>query len=219
MGKEKPGNGKSLKPFRWWQGLWRSSFGINHDGARWDITVDFFDWDERIALYKDGRQDRTQVQPAKFTLDDGAVIEARTSFWGMRRAHLVTMEGNEQMLTPAPGSAERWRADLEQARPALSRTISIVSFLVLLTSVVVGLPQGIEWLAALSSQVAPNLPDNLNWAADWLDRFTFTSPWHLDGAANTVLLIAGVAAVLERALRLRYSWWLEGLDGFDGSWG
>lgn len=123
------------------------------------------------------------------------------------------------MLTPAPGSAERWRADLEWRRPRLSRTISAISFLVLLTSVVIGLPQGIEWLAALSSEIAPSLPENLDWAADWLQRFTFTSPWHLAGAANTALLLAGFAALLERALRLRYSWWLEGLDGFDGSWG
>ena len=217
MGREKPGNDQPLKPFRWWQGLWRSVFGIEHEGTRWDIDVDFLDWNERVALYRDGRQHRTQVLPARFKLDD-ATIEVRTSTWGMRRAHLVAADKREQQLTPVPGTSERWRADLERRRPGVSRAISVTSLLVLLSVIVLQLPQGIEWLADVSSEIAPGLPQSLEPMADLLEAFTFTSPWHLDGWVNTVLFVGGTLALLERALRLRYSWWLDGLEGMDGSW-
>lgn len=218
MGKEKPGNNTALKPFRWWQGLWRSVFGIDQGGTRWDIDVDFFDVKERVALYRDGRQVRTQVLPARFTLDDGATIEVRTSMWGMRRAHLVLARGGEQQLTPVRGSSERWRADLERRHPVVSRAISTTSLLVLLAVVTLQLPQGIEWLADVGSEISPALPENMDQVAAWFEAFSFTSPWHLDGVANTMLGIVGALALLERALRLRYSWWLDGLEGMDGSW-
>ncbi|HLS24795.1 MAG TPA: hypothetical protein VK063_02850 [Beutenbergiaceae bacterium] len=218
MGREQPGNGKRLKRFHVWQGLWRSVFGIDHDGARWDIDVNFLDADERVALYRDGRQERTQKLPARFELDDGARIEVRTSTYGIRRAHLIMPAGEEVQLTPAPGSAERWRANLEQRRPVLSRAISITSFVLLLAAVVIQLPQGIEWLAALGRELAPALPENLASVAALLERLTFTSPWHLDGTMNSIVGALGLAALLERALRLKYNWWLDGMEGLDGSW-
>src|SRR5699024_1221 len=102
---------------------------------------------------------------------------------------------------------------------ALSRVISAGSFLVLLTVIILQVPQGIEWLANLGSEVAPTLPENLQGLAAVLDDFTFTSPWHLGGPINTVIFVAGLLALLERAMRLRYSWWLDGMEGMDGSWG
>lgn len=218
MGKEKPGNGKPLKSFHWWQGLWRSVFGIDHDGAHWHVEVNFLDWDERVALYRNERQDRTQALPARFALDDGSTIEVRTSTYGIRRAHLVSPEGVEQQLVPVPGSAERWRADLERRRPGLSTTISVTSFLVLLAVIVLQVPQGLEWLADLSGEIAPELPENLAGLAGVLEQFSFTSPWHFGPMVNGIITVAGLLALLERALRLRYSWWLDGLEGMDGSW-
>lgn len=218
MARERPGNHSPLKRFRVWQGLWRSLFGIDHDGARWDVDVNFLASDERVALYRDGRQERTQKLPARFELPDGARIEVRTSTYGVRRAHLVTPAGEEVQLTPARGTAERWRADLERRRPVLSRAISITSFVLLLTAVVIQVPQGIEWLARLGDEIAPALPENLAALATLLERFTFTSPWHLDSTGNTAVSVVALVALLERALRLRYAWWLDGLEGMDGSW-
>src|SRR5690625_2873041 len=216
--KERPGNRSRLRRFHVWQGLWRSVFGIDHGGARWDIDVNFLDMDERVALYRDGRQERTQKLPARFELDDGARIEVRTSTYGIRRAHLITPAGEEVQLTPARGSAERLRADLEQRRPVLSRAISITSFVILLAAVVIQVPQGIEWLVTLGHELAPALPENLASVAALLERFTFTSPWHLEATANSIVGAAALAALLERALRLKYNWWLDGMEGLDGSW-
>lgn len=218
MSKEKPGNGRPLKAFHWWQGLWRSVFAIEHDDAHWHVEVNFLDWDERVALYRDGHQDRTQRLPARFGLDDGSRIEVRTSTYGIRRAHLVSPEGREQQLVPVPGSAERWRADLERRRPGLSTTISVTSFVVLLAVIVLQVPQGLEWLADLSDEVAPELPENLSGLVGVLGQFSFTSPWNLGSVLNTSITVAGLLALLERALRLRYSWWLDGLEGMDGAW-
>lgn len=196
--KEKPGDGRPLKRYRPWQQLWRSVFGIEHRGARWDVDVDFFDWDGRVALYRDGRQDRSQKLPAAFELEDGSRIEVAVSSYGMRRAHLVTPEGRETQLAPAPGTLERRRADLHRTRPGLSHAISALSFLVLVAVIVIQLPQGAQWLGETTG---------------WYD---FASPWSLDGTANTVIVVAGFVALIERALRMRYSWWLDGLEGLDG---
>lgn len=200
MGKEKAGDGRQLKRFRPWQALWRSRFGIDHAGSRWDIDVNLFDPMERVALYRNGYQDRTQTLPAAFDLGDGAVIEVKASNYGLRRAHLILPGGVERQLIPARGSAEGWRADLERAHPVLSRVIAVVSVVVPLAVVVLQLSQGAQWVAEISG---------------WFD---FRSPWQLGGAANTATAIAGGAALVERALRLRYDWWLDGLEGLDG-WG
>lgn len=195
MGKEKAGDGRTLKRYRAWHVLWRSLFGIDHDGVRWDVDVDFFDLDGRIALYRDGRQDRTQTSPAVFAFDGGGVIEVRTSTLGMRQARLVTADGDERRLDPAPGSLEHRRAHLDRTRPGLSRLIGAVSFAVLLIALVTQLPQLVELAASVTG---------------W---FEFTSPIELSSWLNTALTVAGVVAGIERASRLRYSWWLDGWDG------
>src|SRR5699024_11969281 len=46
MAKETPGDGSMLTPLRKGQALYRSMFGIEHDGVRYDVDVNFFDWDE-----------------------------------------------------------------------------------------------------------------------------------------------------------------------------
>ena len=191
MAKETPGDGTMLRPMRWWHPLYRSVFGIEHDGARWDIEVDFFDWDEKVALYRNGIQNRIPKGKSRFELPDGSRIEAAMSTYGMRRARLVESGGTKRQLTPAEGTAERWRADLDRDRPQLSRTIGVVSWTIVVIALLLQIPQ----LAELGAELT-----------GW---YEFTSPISLPAWLNTPLTIAGVLAGLERALRLRYNWLLD----------
>lgn len=191
MAKEKPGDGSALTPYRWWHLFSRSVLGIEHDGARWDVDVDFFSWDEGVVLYRDGLQDRVQRGKASFVLDDGARIEAALGNYGLRRARLVRTDGSERQLEPIPGTAERWRADLDRDHPALSRRLAMVSWTVLVLALVLQVPQLIELGAELTG---------------W---YSFDSPVSLPSSLNTPLTVAGVLAGVERGLRLRYHWLID----------
>ena len=191
MPKERPGDGSELKPMRRWDFLWRTVMGIRYAGARWDIDVDFFDWDEKVRLYRDGLQQRVQRGTSRFELDDGARIEVAWSTYGLRRAHLVGADGAQRQLVPARGTAERWRAELHRDRPGLSRRLGIVSWLGLVIALVLQIPQALAVVAELTG---------------W---YRFASPVALPAWLNTPLTVAGVLAALERALRLRYHWLLD----------
>ncbi len=173
------------------QWMWRGVFGTEHAGHRWDIEVDYFDWDEKVALYRDGVQERVQRGTSRFDLDDGARIEVAWSTFGLKRAHLVRWEGTEVQLEGAPGTAERWRSDLDRDNPTLSRQLAAASWTVLVLALLLQVPQLLELVA-----------NGTGW-------FSFTSPVTLPSSLNTPLTIAGALAGLERALRLRYHWLLD----------
>src|SRR5690625_5336986 len=63
------------------------------------------------------------------------------STYGLRRAHVVLPDGTERRLDPAPGTAERWRADLERDHPTASRRLAYVSWTVLVVALVLQVPQ------------------------------------------------------------------------------
>ncbi|MEE6282782.1 hypothetical protein [Georgenia sunbinii] len=189
--RERAGDGSELRPMAGWHFIYRSVLGTEHDGARWDIDVDFFDWDDKVVLYRDGRQDRVQRGRTRFPLDDGARIEAAMSTFGLRRAHLVLPDGTERPLVPARGTGERWRADLDRDHPTISRRLGAASTAVLVIALVLQLPQLVAAVAELTG---------------W---FTFVAPVTLPGVLNTPLTIAAVLAALERALRLRHHWLID----------
>ena len=191
MAKETPGDGSMLTPLRKGQALYRSMFGIEHDGVRYDVDVNFFDWDEKVLLYRNGIQDRVQRGKSRFELPDGSQIEVALSTYGVRRAHLVLPDGSEQQLEPAPGSGERWRSDLERDHPGLSRALGVLSWAIVVVALILQLPQ----LAEVG--------------ADLTGWYEFTSPVNLPAWMNTPLTVAGVLAGSERALRLRYHWLLD----------
>ncbi|HLT84289.1 MAG TPA: hypothetical protein VKZ83_08675 [Phototrophicaceae bacterium] len=191
MARERQGDGRELTPVRGWQWLWRGVFGTEHAGHRWDIEVNTFDFDENVALYRDGVQVRVQRRRSRFELDDGARVEAAWSTFGLKRAHLVHPDGTEVPLEPAPGTAERWRADLDRDHPVLSRRLAAASWTVLVVALLLQAPQVLQLGAS---------------ATGW---FEFTSPVTLPAWLNTPLSLAGALAGLERALRLRYHWLLD----------
>jgi len=205
----KPGDGRPLKRFRWWQMLTRALFHLrlmNDDGRQTVYAVDvrhqsYSSSSGRVTahLYLDGRHHAESTVPAVFPVQ-GGTVEVRTSGFGLKRCHYVTAEGAEFQLTPDPASAEARRARFDRAHPALSRCIGSFSVIVL----VIG-------LVLLILQLAEQVTRDPEGVAQYVG--TFTSPIDLTVWGNSVLGLATVVASTERALRLRYSRVLDGAVG------
>ncbi|WP_405541721.1 hypothetical protein OG478_05465 [Streptomyces phaeochromogenes] len=203
----KPGDGRPLKRFRWWQMLTRALFHLrlmNDDGRPTVYAVDVKHQNASEGyvtahLYLDGRHHAKSKVPAVFPVQ-GGTVEVRTSGFGLKRCHYVTAEGAEHQLTPDPASAEGRRARFDRSHPALSRSVGLLSVIVLVIGLVLLLLQLAEQVTRAPEGVAQYVG-------------TFTSPIDLSAWGNTVLAIATVAASTERALRLRYSRLLDGAVG------
>lgn len=188
--KSRPGDGSAIRPLRRWDSIWRGRFGTDHRGARYDIDVNFFDLDERVYLYLDGAQWAWQRSPAKFALGNETFIEAELSKYGMKLARLTSPSGTQQ-LQPIAGTAEAWRLRFHRQHRGWSRLLGALSWSILAGSLLLELPQLVEAIA-----------EGTGW-------FTFASPVALPPGVNIALTLAGVAAGLERALRLQHHWLLD----------
>ena len=173
---------RSLRPLGGWDIVSRGRFETHHDGHVWTVDLDYFDFGEKLHLYRDGVEVEVQKSPATFRLGAGARIEASMGLLGMRQVDLV-VEGETTMLTPVDGTAEAWRLQLERERPALSRLVGAVSWAVLVVALVCEVPQLIALIGG-------------------------DPPFMLPAGANFVLGVAALAAALERALRFKSSRWL-----------
>jgi hypothetical protein len=200
----KPGDGRALQRFRWWQMLRRSLLFIELPSPSAErpttYTVDVHLWGDkdgeiRAHLYRDGRHHAESKVPARFPVEGGN-IEVAVSGFGVKRAHFVADDGSERQLVPDPHSAEGRRARFDRRHPAASRWVGVVSLLMLLVGAGLNLLQLIEPLSEI-----PPIADTLG---------TFESPIRLPVWANVSLGLAAVIGSTERALRLRYSW----LDSF-----
>lgn len=201
----KPGNGRALKPFRWWQPLSRALFYLpltNGEGVEMTYAIDVSyvqramadDGKGKAHLYLDGRHHAESKLPAVFPVE-GGVIEVVATAFGLKRCHYVTDQGAEYQLVPDESSAEGRRARLDREHPALSRWVAFVSLILLVIPALLLIPQLVE--------VAFEFPPVA-------ERFgTFTSPVHLPGWLNSALTLGAAAASTERALRLRYNWLLD----------
>ncbi|MER5219254.1 hypothetical protein [Streptomyces flaveus] len=203
----KPGDGRELKRFRWWQSLTRALFHLRltHDDGRQTVyTVDVKHQNQsegyvKAHLYLDGRHHAESKVPAVFPVQ-GGTVEVRTSGFGLKRCHYVTAEGAEFQLVPDPASAEGRRARFDRAHPALSRWIGFLSVIVLVIGLVLLILQ-------LAEQVT-RAPEGL---AQYVGHFT--SPIDLPAWGNTVVGLVTAVASTERALRLRFSRLLDGAVG------
>jgi hypothetical protein len=201
----KPGDGRPLKRFRWWQLLSRSLFYLPADVAAgrdgvYAVDVNHMKSDDNgdteAHLYRDGaRQARVRL-PAVFPVE-GGTIEVETSAFGLRRCHFVSDAGGEQQLVPDPRSAEGRRARLDRERPTLSRWIGVVSIILVVVPLILGLPQTVEVISR-----TPALAEHVG---------VFDSPIDLPAWLNIVLSVSAAVGSSERALRLRYSRWLDAL--------
>ncbi|GAA4934866.1 hypothetical protein GCM10023224_14390 [Streptomonospora halophila] len=201
----KPGNGRPLKPFRWWQPMSRALFYLplrSGDGGRVVYAVDVNhvqrlfteDGKGKAHLYLDGRHHAESRLPAAFPVQGGTIEVAPTAF-GLKRCHYITAAGAEHQLVPDQRSGEGRRARLERERPVLSRWIGFCSLVLLAIPLALLIPQ----LAEVVFRLPPVT-----------QRFgTFTSPVSLPVWLNVTLALGAAAASVERALRLRYNWFLD----------
>lgn len=200
----KPGDGRPLKRFRWWQMfLGRALLHLQltgDDGRRVVYSVDVRHWGDkddgvvRARLYRDGRHHAESKVPAVFPVEGGA-IEVATSAFGIRRCHYVAFDGAPRQLTPDPKSGEGRRARLDRDHPTVSRLIGFVSVVALIVGVGLNLLQILEPVSRV-----PPIAENLG---------VFESPIHLPLWLNIALGLAAVLASTERALRLRFHWLLD----------
>ncbi|MFF9063125.1 hypothetical protein ACF09K_31185 [Streptomyces sp. NPDC014882] len=195
----KPGDGRELQRFRWWQLPLRSLFWLRLPGAGGHDrlhAVDVRHWARldsgkiRAHLFLDGRHVAESKLPAVFPVD-GGVIEVAMSSYGIKRCHYRPSGGQPRQLTPDPASAEGRRARFGARRPGLSRAIAIGSVLLLVIGVGLNLLQLAEPLSHI-----PPVTQRVG---------TFEAPIHLPIWLNLTLGGGAVLASMERALRLRYS--------------
>jgi hypothetical protein len=178
----------SLRPLGGWDHVSRGRFETRHDGHVWTVDLDYFDFGEKLHLYRDGVEVEVQKSPAKFALDGSATIRAAMGLLGMRQVELV-VDGEATTLTPVDGTAEAWRLRLARERPELSRLVGAISWAVLVVALVYEVPQLIALIGDLVG-------------AD------FEPPFTLPGTANFLLGVAALVAAFERALRFKSSRWL-----------
>lgn len=179
-----------LKPLRTSEIFWRGLYGIDHGGHSYVVEVDYFDFKERVRLYRDGLLADERKSPARFPLDDGSSIEAAMALYGMKRACFFEEGGRKQKLRPLRGTAEERRLSFDRTHPLASRSIAAVAWSMLVIALVTQIPNTINGLAKalsflpLASPISP-IP-------------TFSFPDWL----NVTLSVGGIAAGLDRGLRM-----------------
>jgi hypothetical protein len=183
-----PEPGAPLPPFRPSLSLQRTRFAIDLPDAS-TATVDVDHLSGRASLYRDDRHVRTTDMPVRFPLgSDG--IEVAASRYGMQRIHLISADGSQRRLDPAPGTPEHRRAQLSRQHPGVGRALAAGAVIVLTVNLILLAPQLLELVTHLPL---------------WADRFTpFASPVDLPTWANTALTITAGLAGTERALTFRH---------------
>jgi hypothetical protein len=203
----KPGDGRPLKPFRWWQLLGRSLFYLRlktGDGGEAVYAVDVrhagnsTTGEVEANLFLNGRLFLRSKTPAAFPVQ-GGTIEVQTSAFGLKRAHYVAVDGTERQLAPDSHSAEGRREHFDRAYPGLSSLVGTITLVVLVLGLAILVPQ----LITTFTQIPP-IADSIG---------TFTSPIQLSGWTNAAVTVVTGIASTERALRLRHNWLLDGGAG------
>lgn len=207
----KPGDGSALTELHWWQLLTRTQFFLDPDeasgrSARYAVDVHHLAAELEggklaegsrhapVALYRDGHQVQIATPPVAFAVPDGEIEVAR-NMYGLTRMHHVPASGRTEALRAHPRSLEGRRARFGRRHPRAGAAIGAVAVAVLLTCLVLTVPQVIELVTSIGP-VAERLG-------------TFTSPIRPPYWVNISLLVAGALAATERALTLRNHWLID----------
>lgn len=216
--KVRPGDGRALREYRIRDLFSRSLFFLqlaDRTGDRHVYAVDVRHFVDEIsgsekgaeapkespaALFRDGIQIHRADLPTAFPVP-GGVVEVAISMYGMKRVHYVPDDGGgERVLQPHRRSHEGLRAAFSRRFPRASAVIGGIAIVVLLASLALAVPQGLEMLT------------RIDFVAERIGAFT--SPIHLPGWLNITVITAGVVAAVERALTLRSHWLID----FDTTW-
>jgi hypothetical protein len=198
----KPGDGRALKPFRWWQMTRRSvmSIALPVGGREVVHTIDVKHGGDaesgvvRAGLYLDGQLQAQSRVPARFPVAQGH-IEVRTSEVGLRRCHFVAHDGTEQRLEPDPRSAEGRRMRFAREHPVASGLIGAISVFMLVTGI------GLNMLEVAGSvSEIPIIAGTFG---------SIESPLHFPVWLNLALGFGAVVGAIERAMQMRYHWLLD----------
>lgn len=185
---------RTFRPVRGWSALWRGAFGTHHAGSDWVVEVHYLDLDERLRLFRDGRFVEELTSPARFDLGDGASVRVALSLLGVRQAHLETATGRRD-LDPLPGTSEAWRDRVHRDHPTASRAVAATAWTVLVVGLLAQVPPALRLLEVVLAQV------DVAWRAPQL--------WEAPDAWGPWLGAAALLAGLDRALRRRWSPWLD----------
>ncbi|WP_041842861.1 hypothetical protein [Actinoplanes friuliensis] len=201
IGRVKAGDGHPLKPFRWWQtftGRKLFSLRVQQDGQTIEYAVEVRQGSERTMahVFLNGRHHAQAPLPAVIPVAHGTIEIAKSNF-GLKRASFVSDDNVEHQLVADPSSLIGRRLRYEREHPQASRIIGAVSIAVLLVGVGLNLIQLLEPLSAI-----PPVQERFG---------TFESPVSLPVWLNVALGAAAVLGSMERGLRLKYSWLLDGM--------
>lgn len=197
--KGKPGDGHGLKRFGLWHSFTKTLFHIHladDDGRtrKYSVLVDYYMTEDSIKLYIDGKHAASSEAPAIFRVP-GGFIEVGTSTYGITRMHYVSEGHEDVVLSPHKSSMEGLRRRFEKKFPRASRVIGWIAILILLVSIVLLIPQLLEYASMMDI-----VRDNIG---------TFTSPIQLSSGLNLTLIILTAAAAYERALTLKNHWLID----------
>ena len=71
---------RPLRPLGGWDLISRGRFEARHHGHVWTVDLDYFDFGEKLHLYRDGVEVDVQKSPAQFELGQSGTAEA----WRLR---------------------------------------------------------------------------------------------------------------------------------------
>lgn len=197
-----PGDGRPLKPFRWWQMIGRSvlsvTLPVNGSPVAHTIEVkhggDAMTGVVKARLYLDDRLHAQSKLPARFPVVGGHIVVRRSEV-GMRRCEFLAHDGTQRRLEPHPRSAEGRRMRFAHEHPLASGLIGALSVLMLIIGTGLNALQAAEPISRI-----PLMADTFG---------PFESPLHLPVWLNAALGAAAVLGATERAMRLRHHWLLD----------
>lgn len=197
--KVKAGDGHTLKPYRIWHIFTHSLFHItitneNNEKIKYALKSRYFADDSSVDLYHGTTHFAYSTLPASIPLENG-ILEVKSGGSGINQIQYLTDAEERFSIYPDKRSIRGWRISLHKRLPIISTFIGLMATLVLLTSLILGLPQIIESLSGI-----PWVSENIG---------TFVSPIKLSAWINFAIGIAVAFAAIERALMLRSHWLID----------
>ncbi|EXG82215.1 hypothetical protein [Cryptosporangium arvum] len=192
----RPGDGRPLERFRWWQLFTgRKLFSLQVGETAYAVDVRLTGkqaGDDGMAhLFVNGRHQARSRMPAAFPVAGGTIQVAQSTV-GLKRAHYVTTQGGEYLLTPDPRSVIGRRLRFAREHRVLSRWIAAFSVVALVCGLGINLVQLLEPILGVPPIV---------------ERFgRFESPIDLPVWVNVALGAAATLGAVERSWRLRHNW-------------